>query len=50
MIPKPIKDDFKKNTMASVETNVVVPIRDGTKLYSDVYRPAGHARVPVLLH
>lgn len=23
---------------------------DGTKLYADVYRSAGHTRIPVLLH
>ena len=50
MIPKPIKDDYKKNTVATVETNVAVPMRDGTKLYADVYRPAGGGSVPVLLH
>ena len=50
MLPKPIKDDFKKNVTASVETNVVVPMRDGTKLYADVYRPAGGGSVPALLH
>ena len=50
MLPKPIKDDFKKTITASVEANVAVPMRDGTKLYADVYPPAGGGSVPVLLH
>ncbi len=31
------------------ERDVVATMRDGTKLYADVYRPAGDAEVPVLL-
>ena len=49
MLPKPIKDDYRKNTVATVESNVVIPMRDGVKLYADVYRPAGAGRVPALL-
>ena len=33
----------------AVETNVPVPMRDGTTLYADLYRPAGAGRYPVLL-
>jgi len=32
-----------------VSTNVVVPMRDGTQLYADVYRPDGPGPFPVLL-
>jgi putative CocE/NonD family hydrolase len=32
-----------------VEKNVMVPLRDGTLLATDVYRPRGEARLPVLL-
>ena len=32
-----------------VETNVATPMRDGTILYADVYRPAGPGPFPVLL-
>jgi hypothetical protein len=48
MIPKPIKDEYRRNTSMSVETNVPVPMRDRTTLYSDVYRPAGSGSYPVL--
>jgi hypothetical protein len=50
MLPKPIKDEYRRNTSISGETNVPVPMRDGTVLYADVYRPAGGGRHPVLLH
>ena len=32
-----------------IEKNVAVPMRDGTKLKADVYKPADHQRHPVLL-
>src|SRR5438105_8174932 len=32
-----------------IERNVPVPMRDGTRLYADVYRPARRAQRPVLL-
>ncbi|MBK9169208.1 MAG: CocE/NonD family hydrolase [Bryobacterales bacterium] len=32
-----------------VESNVVVPMRDGIKLYADVYRPARQGKFPVLI-
>ena len=31
------------------ETDVLIPMRDGTRLYADVYRPDTPGRVPVLL-
>ncbi len=49
MLPKPIKDDYKRSTVATVESNVAIPMRDGVKLYADVYRPAGAGRAPALL-
>ena len=33
----------------TVETNLSVPMRDGVKLYADVYRPEGQGPFPVLL-
>ena len=32
-----------------IETNVAVPMRDGTILYADLYRPEGPGPYPVLL-
>lgn len=32
-----------------METNVAVPMRDGTILYADLYRPEGPGPYPVLL-
>ena len=32
-----------------IETNVAVPMRDGTLLYADLYRPEGPGPYPVLL-
>ncbi len=32
-----------------LETNVAVPMRDGTILYADIYRPEGPGPYPVLL-
>jgi len=32
-----------------VESNLVVPMRDGVKLYADVYRPARDGRFPVIV-
>ena len=32
-----------------IETNVAVPMRDGTVLYADIYRPEGPGPCPVLL-
>ena len=31
------------------ERDVAIPLRDGTVIYADVYRPTGTARVPVIL-
>jgi len=32
-----------------IESNIVVPMRDGIKLYADVYRPEGPGRFPALV-
>ena len=32
-----------------IETNVLVPMRDGVRLAADVYRPSASGRFPVLL-
>ena len=32
-----------------IETNVAVPMQDGTLLYAGLYRPAGPGPYPVLL-
>ncbi|HEX5166112.1 MAG TPA: CocE/NonD family hydrolase [Thermomicrobiales bacterium] len=39
----------KSTVSLSVERNVAVPMRDGTILYADVYRPAGPGPFPALL-
>ena len=49
MLPKPIKDEYRRSTTMTVETNLRVPMRDGTVLAADLYRPAGGGRYPVLL-
>ncbi len=49
MLPKPIKDEYLRSTSVSAQTNVPVPMRDGTILRADVYRPAGAGRHPTLL-
>jgi len=33
----------------SVERGVAVPMRDGTVLLADIYRPSGPGRYPVIL-
>ena len=37
------------HTSIKTETDVTIPMRDGTRLYADVYRPDTSDRVPVLL-
>lgn len=49
MLPKPIKDEHTRVTSLTTETNVHVPMSDGTVLCADVYRPSGPGRWPVLL-
>ena len=49
MLPKPIKDEYRRSTSMTMETNLRVPMRDGTVLSADLYRPAGAGRYPVLL-
>jgi len=39
----------KATVSLSVERNVAVPMRDGTVLYADVYRPSGPGPYPALL-
>ena len=48
MLPKPIKDEYIRSTAMTAETNVAIGMRDGTILYSDLFRPAS-GRHPVLL-
>jgi putative CocE/NonD family hydrolase len=49
MLPKPVKDEYRRSTSVTSQTNVEVPMRDGAVLRADVYRPAGGGRHPVLL-
>ena len=49
MLPRPNSKEYRRNTSISAETNVPVPMRDGTTLYADVFRPSGGGRWPVLL-
>ena len=49
MLPKPVKDEYRRSTSVSSQTNVEITMRDGTILRADVYRPAGAGRHPVLL-
>ena len=49
MLPKSAKDEFRRSTSVSSETNVAVPMRDGVVLRADVYRPSGGGRHPTLL-
>ena len=38
-----------ESQLLKMETNVAVPMRDGTILYADIYRPDGPGPFPVLL-
>ena len=49
MLPKPVKDEYRRSTSVSSETNVSVSMRDGVVLRADVYRPSGGGRHPTLL-
>jgi putative CocE/NonD family hydrolase len=49
MHPVPFKDEYHRHTSITVEQNIPVPMRDGIRLYADVYRPSGGGRHPVLL-
>lgn len=49
MQPRARKDEFHRQATLTVEHNQPVPMRDGTTLYADVYRPSGGGRSPVLL-
>ncbi len=43
------KDEYRRHTAVTADQNVAMPMRDGTLLYADVYRPSGGGRYPVLL-
>ena len=49
MLPRPSKDEYSRKTSMAATTNVSLPMRDGTVLYADVFRPSGDGRFPVLL-
>ena len=49
MIPSSNNNDFLNSESCIVEINVPIPMRDGTKLYADIYRPEGKPKGPVLL-
>ena len=49
MLPKPVKDEYRRSTSVSSQTNVEMPMRDGVILRADVYRPTDGGRHPVLL-
>ncbi len=49
MLPRRSKVEHTRPTSLTADTNVAVPMRDGTILRADVYRPAGPGKWPVLL-
>ena len=49
MLPRPSKTEHTQVTSFTGETNVPIPMRDGTVLRGDVYRPSGPGRWPVIL-
>jgi putative CocE/NonD family hydrolase len=49
MRPHALQDEYRRSSTLTVDHNVPVPMRDGTLLYADVYRPSGGGRCPVLL-
>ena len=49
MLPRRSKVEHTRATSLTGETNVAVPMRDGTVLRADVYRPSGPGKWPVLL-
>ena len=48
MIPSSNNKDFRNSESCTVDINVPIPMRDGTKLYADIYRPEGKPKSPVL--
>lgn len=42
------QDEYFRQAALTVEQNIPVPMRDGTILFADVYRPSGGGRYPVL--
>lgn len=49
MLPRRSKAEHTRPTSLTVDTNVAVPMRDGTILRAEVYRPSGAGTWPVLL-
>ena len=49
MLPRRSKVEHTRPTSLTVDTNVPVPMRDGTILRAEVYRPSGPGKRPVLL-
>ena len=49
MLPRRSKVEHTRPTSLTVDTNVPVPMRDGTILRAEVYRPSGPGKWPVLL-
>lgn len=49
MLSSPAPAEYRRQTSLTIEQNIPVPMRDGTILYADVYRPSGRGRYPVLL-
>src|SRR5438067_1972552 len=43
------RDNVPASHSLKMETNIAVPMRDGTILYADIYRPEGPGPFPVLL-
>ena len=39
---------FKLAEIAVIDQKVMMPMRDGVRLATDIYRPKGNARVPVI--
>jgi putative CocE/NonD family hydrolase len=49
MLSSPAPLEYRRQTALTIEQNIPVPMRDGTLLYVDAYRPSGRGRYPVLL-
>ncbi len=49
MLSSPAPAEYRRQLSLTIEQNIPVPMRDGTILYADVYRPSGRGRYPVLL-
>ena len=49
MLVSPAPAEYRCQTSLTIEQNIPIPMRDGTMLYADVYRPSSRGRYPVLL-